>query len=112
VRWHELSLRPSSPSTPTTSSRPSPAFALLPECSRPLAGSFDEVDLPFRATIVEEGDEADAFYVASSPSARRVLKRAPNGKEVAQHAPPRRHLRRGGLLEHTTRTATVRASSE
>jgi ATP-binding cassette subfamily B protein len=90
-----------------------PAFSLLPEAVRGLvAGSFDELELPFGATIVEEGDEADAFYVLACGSAR-VLKRAPNGEEVAL-----RTLHRGdtfgeaGLLEQTTRTATVRASSE
>ena len=52
-----------------------PAFALLPEDVRGLvAGSFDELELPFGATIVQEGDEADAFFVLALGSAR-VLKR-------------------------------------
>jgi ATP-binding cassette subfamily B protein len=90
-----------------------PAFALLPDEVRGLvAGSFDVVDYPFGSTIVEEGDAADAFFVLSVGSAR-VVKKAPNGDEVSLNV-----LRRGdtfgeaGLLERTTRMATVRASSE
>ena len=90
-----------------------PAFAVLPDAVRGLvAGSFDELELPFGSTIVEEGDEADAFFVLAFGAAR-VLKRAPNGEEVALNT-----LHRGdtfgeaGLLEQSTRTATVRASSE
>ena len=62
-------------------------------------------------SIVREGDEADAFYVLVSGTAR-VVKRAPHGEEVALNV-----LHRGdsfgeaGLLDETTRTATVRASS-
>src|SRR6516165_4110744 len=90
-----------------------PAFTLLPEDVRGLvAGSFDVLDLPFGATIVEEGDEADAFFVLALGSAR-VVKTSPNGEEVSLNT-----LHRGdtfgeaGLLEQTTRTATVRASSQ
>src|SRR6516162_9382642 len=90
-----------------------PAFALLPEDVRGLvAGSFDVLDLPFGATIVEEGDEADAFFVLALGSAR-VVKTAPNGEEVALGV-----LNRGdtfgeaALLEQSRRSATVRASSQ
>jgi HlyB family type I secretion system ABC transporter len=90
-----------------------PAFSLLPAAVRGLvAGSFDELELPFGATIVEEGAEADAFFVLARGSAR-VVKRASNGEEVALGS-----LHRGdsfgeaGLLEQTRRAATVRASSD
>jgi ATP-binding cassette subfamily B protein len=89
-----------------------PAFALLPEAVRGLvAGSFEELEFPFGAAVVEEGDEADAFFLLTLGSAR-VVKRAPNGEEVALGT-----LRRGdtfgeaALLEQGRRTATVRASS-
>ena len=90
-----------------------PAFALLDEGVRGLvAESFDQLEFPFGATIVEEGDAADAFFVLTFGSAR-VLKLAANGEEVALNV-----LQSGdtfgeaGLLEDTTRNATVRSSSE
>src|SRR5581483_1936655 len=64
----------------------------------------------FGQVIVREGDDADAFYVVVSGTAR-VLKRAENGEEV-----PLNLLGRGesfgemSLLSDSTRTATVRAS--
>src|SRR5262249_49522849 len=67
---------------------------------------------PFGAVIVREGEPADALYVIASGRAR-VVKRGDNGDDV-----PLNVLRAGdvfgemGLLEHTTRTATVRASSD
>src|SRR5262245_24428626 len=89
-----------------------PAFALLPEAVRGLvAGSFEVLELPFGTAIVREGEEADAFYVLASGTAR-VLKETAAGEEV-----PLNVLQRGdafgetGLLDHTTRTATVRTSS-
>jgi ATP-binding cassette subfamily B protein len=89
-----------------------PAFALLTEDVRGLvADSFEVIDFPFGATIVREGDEADAFYVVANGSAR-VVKQAAGGEEVVLNV-----LHRGdpfgeaGLLEMTTRNATVRASS-
>ena len=91
-----------------------PAFALLDESVRGLvAESFELLEFPFGATIVAEGDDADAFYVLTYGSAR-VLKRAENGEEVSLNT-----LQRGdtfgeaGLLEESgTRNATVRASSD
>jgi ATP-binding cassette subfamily B protein len=90
-----------------------PAFALLPDAVRGLvAGSFDVLDVPFGTTIVAEGDEADAFFVLAVGSAR-VLKRSPQGDEVALNV-----LHRGdtfgeaGLLGKTSRMATVRASGD
>jgi ABC-type bacteriocin/lantibiotic exporter with double-glycine peptidase domain/CRP-like cAMP-binding protein len=88
-----------------------PAFALLPNEVRALvAESFEPVSFPFGAVIVREGDEADAFYVLASGSAR-VVKQGDNGEEV-----PLNVLHRGdsfgemALLEDTVRFATVRAS--
>jgi ATP-binding cassette subfamily B protein len=88
-----------------------PAFALLPEEVRRLvAESFETVSYPFGAVIVREGDEADAFYVLASGSAR-VVKLGEHGEEV-----PLNVLRRGdsfgemALLGETRRLATVRAS--
>jgi ATP-binding cassette subfamily B protein len=90
-----------------------PAFALLdPDVRGLVAESFDLLELPFGATIVEEGQEADAFYVLAFGSAR-VVKRAAGGEEVALNS-----LKTGdtfgeaGLLGATTRNATVRASSD
>ena len=89
-----------------------PAFSLLPEAVRGLvAESFEALEFPFGATIVREGEDADAFFVLAVGSAR-VVKDAGNGEEVALNV-----LARGdafgemGLLEETKRTATVRASS-
>ena len=89
-----------------------PAFALLPDGVRGLvAESFELLDLPFGAVIVREGEEADAFFVLASGSAR-VVKETAQGEEVALNV-----LQRGdafgeaGLLDQTTRTATVRTSS-
>jgi ATP-binding cassette subfamily B protein len=73
---------------------------------------FERVSFPFGAVIVREGDQADALYVLVSGRAR-VVKRGDTGEEV-----PLNVLRAGdafgemALLEHTSRTATVRASSD
>src|SRR5579872_1076838 len=89
-----------------------PAFALLPDDVRSLvAESFEPLDFRFGATIVREGEEADAFFVLASGSAR-ALKQTDHGDEIVLNV-----LQRGdafgeaALLEHTTRMATVRASS-
>jgi HlyB family type I secretion system ABC transporter len=74
--------------------------------------SFVPVSLPFGHGIVREGDESDALYVLIEGRAR-VVKRAESGEEISLNT-----LRPGdsfgeiGLLEHTRRTATVRASSD
>jgi ATP-binding cassette subfamily B protein len=88
------------------------AFAILPEQVRTLvAESFEPVSFPFGAVIVREGEEADAFYVLASGSAR-VVKQGDHGEEV-----PLNVLHRGdsfgemALLAETVRLATVRASS-
>ena len=85
---------------------------LPPEARLVIARSFVPVSYEFGSVIVHEGDVADALYVIESGTAR-VLKTGEGGEEV-----PLNVLREGdvfgeiGLLEHTTRVATVRASSE
>jgi len=90
-----------------------PILRLLPPQARSLVvGSFVPVDFTFGETIVEEGAPADAFFVLATGRAR-IVKRSERGEEI-----PLDTLRPGdsfgemGLLEHSTRTATVRASSD
>ena len=90
-----------------------PAFRFLPSQIRGLViDSFVPASFTFGQTIVCEGDEADAFFVLASGQAR-VIKKGRNGEEV-----PLNVLRAGdtfgetALLEHTVRTATVRASGD
>jgi HlyB family type I secretion system ABC transporter len=85
---------------------------LSPEVRATVADRFVRVTHPFGSVIVREGDPADAFYVLVSGRAR-VVKRADTGEEI-----PLNSLRPGdsfgemALLDHTTRMATVRASSD
>ncbi|MGH2761728.1 MAG: peptidase domain-containing ABC transporter [Thermoleophilaceae bacterium] len=88
-----------------------PMLKLMPEDVRRLvADSFQPVAFDFGEVIVQEGDEADAFYVIVSGTAR-ALKTKEDGAEVSLNV-----MRAGdafgelGLLEETTRSATVRAS--
>src|SRR3954469_13302496 len=90
-----------------------PIFALMPPDVRTLVGaSLEPVTYGFGQVIVREGEEADAFYVIVSGSAR-ALKQADSGDEV-----PLDVLRTGDsfgfveLIEETPRVATVRASEE
>ena len=90
-----------------------PLLRFLPQDVRKLVvDSFEPMTLPFGSPIVREGEEADAFYVLSSGRAR-VVKAGDHGEEISLNV-----LRPGdsfgemGLLEKTTRAATVRASSE
>jgi ATP-binding cassette subfamily B protein len=85
----------------------------LPASARALVvDSFVPVSFTFGDTIVKEGDPADAFYVLVSGRAR-IVRRTEQGEEISLST-----LRAGdsfgemGLLEHSTRTATVRASSD
>ena len=88
-----------------------PSFAALPRFARTLvAERLEQESYSFGSAIVREGDEADAFYVIVSGSAR-VIKRGAHGEEIALNV-----LHRGdsfgesGLLEGASRLATVRAS--
>ncbi len=90
-----------------------PLLEFLPPAVRAqVARRFVPVTYAFGAPIVREGDPADALYVLVSGRAR-VVKRGDNGEEL-----PLNILRAGdafgemALLEHTTRMATVRASSD
>src|SRR5215472_6784135 len=85
----------------------------LPQSARALVvDSFVPVSFSFGDIIVREGDPADAFYVLVSGRAR-IIKKTEQGEEISLNT-----LRSGdsfgemGLLEHSTRTATVRASSD
>lgn len=90
-----------------------PIFALMPPEVRTLVvASLEPVSFRFGQVIVREGDDADAFYVIQSGSAR-ALKQADNGDEV-----PLDNLHKGDsfgfveLIEETPRVTTVRASEE
>jgi ABC-type bacteriocin/lantibiotic exporter with double-glycine peptidase domain/CRP-like cAMP-binding protein len=84
---------------------------LGPDVRELVEGAFVAADYPFGAVIVREGEAADAFYVLVSGTAR-AIKSGPHGEEV-----PLNVLRPGdsfgelALLEQTSRSATVRASS-
>jgi ATP-binding cassette subfamily B protein len=88
-----------------------PGFRAMPEEVRRLVADACEVaSYDFGNVIVREGEDADAFYVLVSGTAR-VVKQAGSANEV-----PLSLLRRGdsfgemGLLDESTRVATVRAS--
>jgi ATP-binding cassette subfamily B protein len=90
-----------------------PFFRFLPpDIRESVLARFIPIGYSFGSVIVREGEPADAFYVIVSGRAR-VVKRADTGEEVALNS-----LRSGdsfgemALLEQTTRTATVRASSD
>ncbi len=87
-----------------------PVFGRLPaEVRAVVVDAFEPVAFDFGGVIVAEGDEADAFYVIVSGSAR-VVGHAEASEEVSLHV-----LRQGdyfgeiGLLADSTRIATVRA---
>ncbi len=85
---------------------------LSAEARKRVVESFSPVHYTFGNTIVREGDEADAFYVIASGKAR-VVKQGDTGEEISLNV-----LHSGdsfgdaGLLEESTRSATVRAASE
>jgi HlyB family type I secretion system ABC transporter len=88
-----------------------PAFRAMPEDVRRLvADACELVAYDFGNVIVHEGDDADAFYILVSGTAR-VVKHAGGADEVSLNL-----LRRGdsfgeiGLLHESSRVATVRAS--
>ena len=87
-----------------------PGLRSLPSAVRAVVvDAFEPVSYGFASVIVCEDEEADAFYVIVSGTAR-VVKRSEEGEEVSLHV-----LRSGdyfgeiGLLEESTRIATVRA---
>ena len=89
-----------------------PLFRFLsPEIRKLVVDSFSAASFTFGEPIVTEGEAADAFYVLVSGTAR-VIKTGRNDDEISLTL-----LRPGdsfgemGLLETTTRTATVRASA-
>ena len=85
---------------------------LLPEDARKLVvGAFEPVSYRFGDVIVEEGSEADGFFVIVSGSAR-VLKRAGNEEISLGLLGPGDTFGETALMEDTDRVATVRASSD
>lgn len=85
---------------------------LPPDVHELVVASFVVSRVPFGTVIVREGDPSDALYVLAGGRAR-VVKAGENGDEIALNS-----LRPGdsfgemGLLEGTTRMATVRASDD
>src|SRR3954447_7369794 len=74
--------------------------------------SFVALRFAFGETIVSEGDEADAFFVVASGTAR-VLKERADGEELTLNLlNPGDSFGESALFEGTTRTATVRASDQ
>jgi len=74
--------------------------------------SFVPLSFSFGQPIVTEGAPADAFYVLASGSAR-VVKTGPGGEEISLGLMrPGESFGEIGLLEETTRTATIRASGD
>jgi len=90
-----------------------PMFRSLPQELKKLAvGSFTPESFSFGSQVVNEGEEADAFYVIASGRAQAV-KRGLNGDEIVLNS-----LRAGdsfgemALIEKARRSATVRAVGE
>ena len=76
-----------------------PGFRAMPDEVRGLvADAFEPVSFGFGTVIVREGDDADAFYVLVSGTAR-VVKRTEQGQEV-----PHLQTGPGGL---TSRTSSI-----
>jgi len=85
---------------------------LPPEVKKLVVDSFVPASFAFGQPIIRQGEVADALYVLGSGQAR-VVKQGPDGEEISLTI-----LRPGdsfgemGLLEETTRTATVRACGD
>jgi HlyB family type I secretion system ABC transporter len=88
-------------------------FEFVPPDVRTLvAATFQPLTFTFGEVIVREGDDADAFYVLSAGRAR-VVKEGGDGQEVTlAMLGPGDTFGETGLLERSTRTATVRASGD
>ena len=88
-------------------------FEFVPPDVRALvAASFEPQTHGFGDVIVREGDAADAFYVLTAGRAR-VVKRGADGQEVTlAMLGPEDTFGESGLLERSTRMATVRASGD
>ena len=88
-----------------------PALRAMPDDVRSLVSdTFEPVSYEFGDAIVREGDDADAFYVLVSGTAR-VVKRTEHGEEVPLNVVHRSDsFGEMGLLGDSTRVATVRAS--
>src|SRR6516165_7592539 len=98
---------------PRTPLRGLPLLAgLAPDVRALVQDSFERVTFPFGSVIVREGDPADAYWVLVEGKAR-VVKVGEHGDEVALNTlTPGDSFGEVSLLINTTRTATVRASSE
>ena len=90
-----------------------PLLQFMPAEARKLVvDSFVPATFTFGQTIIVEGQPADAYYVLVSGAAR-VVRTGPAGEEISLGL-----VRAGesfgeiGLLEETTRTATVRATGD
>jgi HlyB family type I secretion system ABC transporter len=90
-----------------------PFFALLPPALRAVVRDrFVPIVYPFGSVIVAEGDPADGLYLLTAGRAR-VLKRGERGEEVSIAVlEPGDSFGEMALLGRSTRTATVRASSD
>ena len=84
---------------------------LPPDHRERLAALFTEERYEFGDVIVNQGDEADAFYVLASGRAR-VVKISDQGKEIALHSlRPGSEFGESALVGGGMRTATVRCST-
>jgi len=90
-----------------------PMMMFLPPELKPLVmDCFVPASFGFGGNIVEEGEEADAYYVLAEGRAR-TIKRGPNGEEVALSVlKPGEAFGATGLLDLSKRPTTVRASSD
>ncbi|MEV6678190.1 peptidase domain-containing ABC transporter [Streptomyces erythrochromogenes] len=85
---------------------------LAPDVRELVEDSFEQVQFRFGALIVREGDPADGYWVIAEGTARAV-KRGEHGEEVPLNTlGPGDSFGEVSLLANSTRTSTIRASSE